>query len=102
MFAQLLARQLEHLLMVLTAESVKGRAVLPLLIQPSMLIASHLAALLQAGSGNLAGAATGYPEQVRQAAEALKGPPRCSRRSLPGQPGPPPVTGVPQWRRAVS
>ena len=28
-FAQLLARQLEHLLMVLTAESVKGRAVLP-------------------------------------------------------------------------
>jgi len=101
-FAQLLARQLEHLLMVLTAESVKGRAVLPLLIQPSMLIASHLAALLQAGSGNLAGTATGYPERVRQAAEALKGPPRCSRRSLPGQPGPPPVTGVPQWRRAVS
>ena len=28
-FAQLLARQLEHLLIVLTAESVKGRAVLP-------------------------------------------------------------------------
>jgi hypothetical protein len=28
-FAQLLARQLEHLLMVLTAESVKGRSVLP-------------------------------------------------------------------------
>ncbi len=28
-FAQLLARQLEHLLMVLIAESVKGRAVLP-------------------------------------------------------------------------
>ncbi len=49
MFAQLLARQLEHLLMVLIAESVKGRAVLPLLIQPSMLVASHLAALLQAG-----------------------------------------------------
>jgi hypothetical protein len=48
-FAQLLARQLEHLLMVLIAESVKGRAVLPLLIQPSMLVASHLAALLQAG-----------------------------------------------------
>ena len=35
--------------MVLIAESVKGRAVLPLLIQPSMLVASHLAALLQAG-----------------------------------------------------
>ena len=87
MSAQLLARQLVHLPMVLTADPVKGRAVLPLLIQPSMLIASHLAALLQAGSGNLAGAATGYPEQVRQAAEALKGPPRCSRRSLPGQLG---------------
>ena len=28
-FAQLLARQLEHLLMVLTAEPVKGRTVLP-------------------------------------------------------------------------
>jgi hypothetical protein len=55
LFAQLLARQLEHLLMMLTAESVNGRAVLPLLIQPSMLIASHLAALLQAGSGNLSG-----------------------------------------------
>ncbi len=41
MFAQLLAKQLEHLLMVLTAESVKGRAVPPLLIQPPMLIASH-------------------------------------------------------------
>ena len=38
-----------------------------------MLIASHLAALLQAGSGNLAGTATGYPEQVRQVAEGLKG-----------------------------
>jgi hypothetical protein len=48
-FAQLLARQLERLLMVMTAESVKGRAVLPLLLQPSMLVASHLAALLQAG-----------------------------------------------------
>jgi hypothetical protein len=59
-FAELLARQLEHLLMVLTAESVKGRAVLPMLIQPSMLVASHLAALLWAGSGNLPGTATGY------------------------------------------
>ena len=88
--------------MVLTADSVKGRAVLPLLIQPSMLIASHLAALLEAGSGNLAGTVTGYPEQARQAAEALKGSPRCSRRSLPSQPRPPPVTGVPQWRRGVS
>jgi hypothetical protein len=28
-FAQLLARQLENLLIVLTAESVKGRAILP-------------------------------------------------------------------------
>jgi hypothetical protein len=72
-FAQLLARQLEHLLMVLTAESVKGRVVLPLLIQPSMLIASHLAALLQAGSGSLSGTVTGYPGQVRQAADGLKG-----------------------------
>ena len=36
-----------------------------------MLIASHLAALLQAGSGNLSGAATGYPGQVRL--EGLKG-----------------------------
>jgi hypothetical protein len=62
---QLLARQLEHLLMVLTAESVKGRVVLPLLIQPSILTASHLAALLQAGSGSLSGTVTGYPEQVR-------------------------------------
>jgi hypothetical protein len=60
-FAQLLARQLEHLLMVLTAESVKGRAVLPLLIQPSMLVASHLAALLQAGSASLSGTATRCP-----------------------------------------
>ncbi len=35
MFAQLLAEQLEHLLMVLTAESVKGAMpVLPLLIYP--------------------------------------------------------------------
>jgi len=38
-----------------------------------MLIASHLAALLQAGSGNLSGTATGCPGQVRQAAEGLKG-----------------------------
>jgi hypothetical protein len=38
-----------------------------------MLIASHLAALLQAGSGNLSGTATGYPGQARQAAEGLKG-----------------------------
>jgi hypothetical protein len=38
-----------------------------------MLIASHLAALLQAGSFNLSGTATGYPRQVRQAAEGLKG-----------------------------
>jgi len=52
--------------MVLTAESVKGRAILPLLIQPSLLIPSHLAALLQAGSGNLSGTAAGYPEQVRR------------------------------------
>jgi hypothetical protein len=72
-FAQLLARQLEHLVMVLTAESVKGRAVLPLLIQPSMLIASHLAALVQAGSGSLSGTVTGYPGRVRQAADGLKG-----------------------------
>jgi hypothetical protein len=38
-----------------------------------MLIASHLAALLQAGSVNLSGTATGYPGQARQAAEGLKG-----------------------------
>jgi hypothetical protein len=38
-----------------------------------MLIASHLAAPLQAGSGNLSGTATGYPGQARQAAEGLKG-----------------------------
>jgi len=38
-----------------------------------MLISSHLAALLQAGSVNLSGTATGYPGQVRQAAEGLKG-----------------------------
>jgi len=50
--------------MVLTAESVKGRVVLPLLIQPSILTDSHLAALLQAGSGSLSGTVTGYPEQV--------------------------------------
>ena len=58
--------------MVLTAESVKGRVVLPLLIQPSILTASHLAALLQAGSGSLSGTVTGYPEQVAdQAAPVL-------------------------------
>jgi hypothetical protein len=51
-FAQLLASQLEHLPMVLTAESVKGRAVLPVLIQPPLLIASHLPRLLQTGPGN--------------------------------------------------
>ena len=38
-----------------------------------MLVASHPAALLRAGSGNLSGTAAGYPEQVRQAAEGLKG-----------------------------
>ena len=58
--------------MVLTAESVKGHAVLPLLIQLSMLIASHLAALLQAGSDNLSGT-TGHTEQIHRAAEGLKG-----------------------------
>ena len=75
--------------MVLTAESVKGRVVLPLLIQPSMLIASHLAALLQAGSGSLSGTVTGYPGQVRQAADGLKGGRRGPRGDgRPGQPGP--------------
>ena len=38
-----------------------------------MLIASHLAAPLQAGSGNLSGTAAGCPGQARQAAEGLKG-----------------------------
>jgi hypothetical protein len=50
-----------------------GRGCPRLLIQPSRLIASHLAALLLAGSGNLSATAAGYPEQVRQAAEGLKG-----------------------------
>ena len=82
-FAQLLARQLEHLLMVLTAESVKGRTALPLLIQPSMLIASHLTALLQAGSGKLSVTA-GYPSRSARRPRGCREPPSCSRRSLPG------------------
>lgn len=49
-FAQFLAKQLEALLMVLVAEAVKGRADMPLVIQPAMLVAGHLAALLQAGT----------------------------------------------------
>ena len=49
-FARLLARQLESLLMVLTAEQLasKGHSELPLLIQPSMAVAGYLLALLEA------------------------------------------------------
>ena len=73
-FAQLLAKQLEHLLMVLATDSVKGRAQMPLLIHPCMLITNHLAALLQAGSDNLVGdPARSYADQISQAARELKG-----------------------------
>lgn len=50
----------------------------------TVLIASHLAALLKAGSTSVSGTAAGYPGQVRQTAEGLREPPRYSRRSLPG------------------
>lgn len=74
-FARLLARQLESLLMVLTAEQLasKGHSELPLLIQPSMAVAGYLLALLEAGSANQSGTAGDYPGQVRRAAEGLRG-----------------------------
>ena len=74
-FARLLARQLESLLMVLTAEQLasKGHSELPLLIQPSMAVAGYLLALLEAGSASQSGTAVDYPGQVRRAAEGLRG-----------------------------
>ncbi|MGH3421094.1 MAG: hypothetical protein ACRDOD_16095 [Streptosporangiaceae bacterium] len=74
-FARLLARQLESLLMVLTAEQLasKGHSELPQLIQPSMAVAGFLLALLEAGSASQSGTADDYPGQVRRAAEGLKG-----------------------------
>jgi hypothetical protein len=70
-----LARQLESLLMVLTAEQLasKGHSELPLLIQPSMAVAGYLLALLEAGSASQSGTAVDYPGQVRRAAEGLRG-----------------------------
>ncbi|MFI7639727.1 hypothetical protein [Nonomuraea sp. NPDC049400] len=59
-FAQLLAEQLEHLLMVLVAGCLKGRAEMPLLIQPATPATNHLTDLLRAGSDNLADAHTGF------------------------------------------
>jgi len=82
--------------MVLTAESVKGRAILPLLIQPSMLIASHLAALLQAGSGNLSGTAAGYPRAGPPGSRGAEGSRRAARGDrCQGQLGPLSVTEPP-------
>ena len=74
-FARLLARQLESLLMVLTAESLasKGNSGLPLLIQPSMAVTGHLLALLDAGAAGQSRTASDYPGQVRRAAEGLRG-----------------------------
>jgi hypothetical protein len=74
-FALLLARHLESLLMVLTAESLasKGHSGLPLLIQPAMAVAGYLLALLETGSANQSGTASDYPGQVRRAAEGLRG-----------------------------
>jgi hypothetical protein len=73
-FAQLLAKQLQHLLMVLVTDSLKGRAEMPLLIQPAMLVTNHLADLLRIGSDNLAGTPAGsYADQITVAAQGLKG-----------------------------
>lgn len=74
-FARLLARQLESLLMVLTAEQLasKGHSELPLLIQPSMAVAGYLLALLEARSASQSGTAVDYPGQVRRAAEGNRG-----------------------------
>ena len=74
-FARLLARQLESLLMVLTAEQLasRGHSELPLLIQPSMAVAGYLLALLEAGSASQSGTAVDYPGQIRRAAEGLRG-----------------------------
>lgn len=74
-FARLLDRQLESLLMVLTAEQLnsKGYSELPLLIQPSMAVADYLLALLEAGSAPRDGTADDYPGHVRRAAEGLRG-----------------------------
>ncbi len=54
MFAALLAKQLDHLLMVLVTDSLKGHAQMSMLIHPALPVAGHLAALLRAGADNLA------------------------------------------------
>ncbi|WP_329248855.1 hypothetical protein OG417_02075 [Actinoallomurus sp. NBC_01490] len=72
--ALIVAKQLEALLMVLVADAVKGRADMPLVIQPAMLVASHLAALLRAGTEIAGGTpASSTADRVREAAEGLKG-----------------------------
>jgi hypothetical protein len=74
MFAALLAKQLEHLLMVLVTDSLKGQAQMPMLIHPALPVAGHLAALLRAGADNLDDTHTSsYAEQISVAAQGMTG-----------------------------
>jgi len=89
MCAALLAKQLEHLLMVLVTDSLKGQAQMPVLIHPALPVAGHLAALLRADADNLADTHTSfYAEQISGVTRwqaLLKRLPGDCRRLTPGE-----------------
>jgi hypothetical protein len=72
-FAQVLAKQLEALLMVLVADAAAGRADMPLVIQPALLTAGHLATLLQAATGARPTDGGSYVARLREVAAGLTG-----------------------------